>query len=172
MEENRVVKARRLPRSGAAEEERAIGSVDRRAADIYAVVRSIPRGKVATYGQIAELAGIPAGHRVVARAMRSCPERLPWQRVIGKKDARRGQINIEDPEHAALQRARLESERVVFDANGFVLLARSGWMPQAIGAPTAAQSPSGRATRRLESEPLERRSRQRASRGARRRPGR
>jgi methylated-DNA-protein-cysteine methyltransferase related protein len=96
---------------------------------IYAVVRSIPRGKVATYGELAELAGIPSGHRVAARAMRLCPERLPWQRVIGKKDARRGQISIEDPEHAVLQRALLESEGVVFDANGFISLAQFGWRP-------------------------------------------
>jgi methylated-DNA-protein-cysteine methyltransferase-like protein len=97
---------------------------------IYAVVRAIPRGKVATYGQVAQLAGIPAGHRVVARAMRSCPSKLPWQRVIGKKDARRGQINVLDPEHAALQRELLEREGVVFDDNGFVLLRKSGWLPR------------------------------------------
>jgi methylated-DNA-protein-cysteine methyltransferase-like protein len=97
---------------------------------IYAVVRAIPRGKVATYGQVAQLAGIPAGHRVVARAMRACPAKLPWQRVIGKKDARRGQINVLDPEHAALQRKLLEKEGVVFDANGFILLGRSGWLPR------------------------------------------
>jgi methylated-DNA-protein-cysteine methyltransferase related protein len=95
--------------------------------NIYAVVRSIPRGKVATYGQIAELAGVSNGHRIVARAMRTCPERLPWQRVVGKKDARRGQINIEDPDHAALQRGLLEREGVVFDAGGFIPLGRFGW---------------------------------------------
>jgi methylated-DNA-protein-cysteine methyltransferase related protein len=97
---------------------------------IYAVVRAIPRGKVATYGQIAQLAGMPAGHRVVARAMRTCPDKLPWQRVIGKKDARRGQINVLDPEHAALQRRLLQAEGVAFDANGFVVLAKSGWLPR------------------------------------------
>jgi methylated-DNA-protein-cysteine methyltransferase-like protein len=97
---------------------------------IYAVVRAIPRGKVATYGQIAELAGIPAGHRVVARAMRTCPAKLPWQRVVGKKDPRRAQINVHDPEHAALQRRLLETEGVVFDANGFIVLGQSGWLPR------------------------------------------
>lgn len=97
---------------------------------IYAVVRAIPRGKVATYGQVAELAGIPSGHRIAARAMRSCPEALPWQRVVGKKDARRGQINIEDPDHAGLQRALIEAEGVEFDAQGFIPLARSGWEPR------------------------------------------
>jgi hypothetical protein len=60
--------------------------------------------------------------------MRSCPERLPWQRVVGKKDARRAQINIGDPEHAAVQRGLLEAEGVVFDANGFIPLRRFGWL--------------------------------------------
>jgi methylated-DNA-protein-cysteine methyltransferase-like protein len=102
-------------------------------ARIYAVVRSIPRGRIATYGEVAELAGIPSGHRIAARAMRSCPESLPWQRVLGKKDARRGQINIDEPDHASLQRALLEREGVVFDENGFVSLKRSGWLLNAVG---------------------------------------
>ena len=99
-------------------------------AAIYRVVRAIPRGKVATYGQIAELAGIHAGHRIAARAMRTCPDHLPWQRVVGKKDARRAQINIDDPEHAALQRELLEQEGVRFNAQGFIVLAHSGWLPR------------------------------------------
>ena len=97
---------------------------------IHAVVRAIPRGRVATSGQVAELAGIPSGHRVVARVMRTCPEELPWYRVVGRKDERRAQINVRDPEHATLQRALLEKERVVFDAGGFIPLARSGWLPR------------------------------------------
>ena len=97
--------------------------------EIYAVVRTVPRGKVITYGQIAELAGIPAGHRIVARAMRTCPERLPWYRVIGKKDARRGRIAVHDLEHATLQRKLLRAEGVSFDANGFIVLRRYGWIP-------------------------------------------
>jgi methylated-DNA-protein-cysteine methyltransferase-like protein len=100
------------------------------AREIYAVVRAIPRGRVATYGQVAELAGIPSGHRVVARVMRTCPARLPWQRVVGKKDTRRAQINIEDPEHGRTQRRLLAAEGVVFDAGGFIVLARSGWLPR------------------------------------------
>jgi methylated-DNA-protein-cysteine methyltransferase-like protein len=109
--------------------------------NIYAVVRSIPRGKVATYGQIAGLAGVSNGHRIVARAMRSCPERLPWQRVVGKKDARRGQINIGDPDHAALQRGLLESEGVVFDAAGFIPLGRFGWR---LDEPASGRASDGR----------------------------
>ena len=98
-------------------------------ADIYAVVRAIPRGKVATYGQIGELIGIPAGHRVVARAMRTCPDRLPWYRVVGKKDARRARIAIQDAEHVALQRKLLAREGVKLDQNGFIVLATYGWLP-------------------------------------------
>jgi methylated-DNA-protein-cysteine methyltransferase-like protein len=97
---------------------------------IYTVVRAIPRGKVASYGQVAELAGIRAGHRVVARAMRSCPDKLPWQRVVGKKDSRRAQINVQDAEHAALQRRLLEAEGVVFDDAGFIVLQQFGWLPR------------------------------------------
>jgi methylated-DNA-protein-cysteine methyltransferase-like protein len=96
---------------------------------IFKVVRSIPRGCVATYGQVAELAGLPRGHRRVARAMRYCPPKLPWQRVVGRKDARRAQINIQDSEHAALQRSLLQAERVEFDAQGCIVLARFGWLP-------------------------------------------
>jgi methylated-DNA-protein-cysteine methyltransferase-like protein len=96
---------------------------------IYAAVRAIPRGKVATYGQIAELCDLPSGHRVVARAMRTCPARLPWQRVVGRKDARRAKIAVGDPEHAALQRKLLAREGVRFDAAGFIVLRESGWLP-------------------------------------------
>jgi methylated-DNA-protein-cysteine methyltransferase-like protein len=112
---------------------------------IYRVVRAIPRGRVATYGEIAELASLPSGHRVVARAMRSCPEGLPWYRVVGKKDARRAQIAIGDAEHAGLQRARLEAENVEFDAGGFIPLGRFGWLhgKRAVG-PNPDQRPPKR----------------------------
>lgn len=96
---------------------------------IYAVVKAIPRGAVATYGQVAELAGLPNGHRRVARAMRFCPAGLPWQRVVGRKDSRRAQINIVDPENAARQRALLKAEKVVLDEQGFISLRRFGWLP-------------------------------------------
>ena len=96
---------------------------------IYEVVAAIPRGAVATYGQVAELAGLPNGHRRVARAMRFCPKGLPWQRVVGRKDSRRAQINILDPENAAKQRALLKAEKVAIDDDGFIALRRFGWLP-------------------------------------------
>lgn len=94
------------------------------------MVEAIPRGRVATYGEVAELAGLPSGHRQVARAMRGCPERLPWQRVVGKQDARRAKIAILDPELASVQRHLLEAEGVVFDARGFIPLRDHGWLPR------------------------------------------
>lgn len=100
----------------------------KRRAAIFAVVRRIPRGKVATYGEVALLAKLPSGHRQVARAMSLCPPSLPWHRVVGRKDARRAKISILDPHGAATQRARLEREGVAFDESGFIVMRRSAWM--------------------------------------------
>jgi methylated-DNA-protein-cysteine methyltransferase-like protein len=50
---------------------------------IYAAVAAIPRGRVASYGQVAASAGLPRGARLVGRALSQCPGRLPWHRVIG-----------------------------------------------------------------------------------------
>jgi methylated-DNA-protein-cysteine methyltransferase-like protein len=100
-------------------------------ARIYEVARGIPRGRVATYGQIAELAGIPGGARVAGAAMKtSTPgDRLPWQRVIGKAGKGRGRIAIYDPVGAAIQRGLLERERVEVGETGLVDLRRYGWLP-------------------------------------------
>jgi methylated-DNA-protein-cysteine methyltransferase-like protein len=61
--------------------------------------------------------------------MRHCPTRLPWQRVVGRKDVRRARISIQDPPHIATQRRLLEREGVVFDPAGCIVLARFGWLP-------------------------------------------
>jgi methylated-DNA-protein-cysteine methyltransferase-like protein len=74
------------------------------------VIRSIPKGKVATYGQVAAAAGYPLYHRAVARLLRSEPtDRLPWQRVVGAN----GEIKLRY-EAAAEQRFRLRMEGVQF----------------------------------------------------------
>lgn len=98
---------------------------------IHAVIRKIPRGAVATYGQVAELAGIPGGARVAAAALKtSKPEhRLPWQRVIGKASKLRGRIAIHDPVGAAMQRHLLEHEGVAVGDSGLVKLDVYGWLP-------------------------------------------
>lgn len=98
---------------------------------IHAVVRRIPEGRVATYGQIAELAGLPGGARVAGAAMKMCDpaDRLPWQRVIGKAGKNRGRIAIHDPVGAAVQRQLLEDEGVTINDSGLVALDRFGWLP-------------------------------------------
>ena len=72
-------------------------------------MRSIPKGKVATYGQVAAAAGYPLYHRHVAQLLRRTHVRLPWQRVI-RSD---GEIKLKG-EAALEQRTRLEMEGVRF----------------------------------------------------------
>src|SRR6478672_7153572 len=100
---------------------------------IYAVVRRIPRGRVATYGQVAELAGLPGGARVAGAALKTSKptDRLPWQRVIGKASKTRGRIAIHDPVGAAIQRKLLEAEGVAIGESGLVALDEFGWLSSA-----------------------------------------
>ena len=97
-------------------------------ARIYAVVRRIPKGRVATYGQIAELAGLPRQARQVGYALAALADtRVPWHRVLNA----RGEISPRsDPGPARLQRVLLEREGVGFDANDRVALARHLWQPR------------------------------------------
>jgi methylated-DNA-protein-cysteine methyltransferase-like protein len=76
---------------------------------IRAAIRSIPRGKVATYSQVAAAAGFPLYHRLVAKLLRGGGDRLPWQRVVGAG----GEIKLKR-EAALEQRMRLEQEGVTF----------------------------------------------------------
>jgi methylated-DNA-protein-cysteine methyltransferase-like protein len=96
----------------------------------YAVVRRIPRGRVATYAQVALAAGNPRAARHVGyalAALRGGRHRIPWQRVLGKRSARWGGISIRDPMGAATQRLLLEREGVVVDPRGRVSLEAFGW---------------------------------------------
>ena len=96
---------------------------------IYAVVARIPRGRVATYGQIARLAGRPGQARLVGYALHALPDRsgIPWHRVVNA----RGQISQRADENPVgiLQRLRLEGERVRFDAADRIPLDRYRWRP-------------------------------------------
>ena len=96
---------------------------------LYTVIRKIPKGRVATYGQIAELAGIPGGARVAGAALKTSKpsDRLPWQRVIGKASKTRGRIAIHDPVGAAIQRQLLEGEGVTINESGLVDLTVFAW---------------------------------------------
>ena len=81
-----------------------------RDAAFRAVIASIPKGKVATYGQVAAAAGYPMYHRAVARLLRTDPpDRLPWHRVLGAG----GEIKLPF-EAGAEQRLRLRMEGVAF----------------------------------------------------------
>ncbi len=111
---------------------------------IRAVIRKIPRGHVATYGQVAELAGIPGGARIAAAALKTSKpgDRLPWQRVIGKAGRLRGRIAIHDPVGAAIQRNLLHAEGVTIGDSGLVALDTYGWLGP--GSKRAATVTGGR----------------------------
>jgi len=81
---------------------------------IWQIVSSIPKGKVATYGQIAKLAGFPSHARYVGATLRNLPKgsTLPWYRVINAKGEISFPINGEAYQR---QRIRLEAEGIIFN---------------------------------------------------------
>lgn len=109
---------------------------------IYAAVRRIPRGRVATYGQVATLAGLPRHARQVGYALHALPEGsgVPWQRVVNAAGAVSPRA---DPRFAGEQRTRLEREGVVFNGNGRIALSRYQW-GRAVIAPEAGPPPRGK----------------------------
>jgi methylated-DNA-protein-cysteine methyltransferase related protein len=95
---------------------------------IYVVIARIPRGRVATYGQVALLAGLPRAARQVGYALASLPADLPvpWQRVVNA----RGEISLRAASrHEVVQRELLRREGVSFDGQGRIPLARFQWQP-------------------------------------------
>ena len=92
---------------------------------IIAIIRAIPEGRVATYGQIAALAGHPRAPRQVAGILKRYSNKydLPWHRVVGI----RGTISIKDPVGKAEQVARLREEGVDVSTAGTIDLSHFGW---------------------------------------------
>lgn len=91
------------------------------------IVRRIPAGKVATYGQIARLAGMPRCARMVGYAMADCRDPgLPCHRVVDRFGGTKACFDTLAP---GTQRALLEMEGVVFTPEGRVDLARCQWAP-------------------------------------------
>ena len=93
---------------------------------IYAVVRRIPRGRVATYGQVARLAGLANGARQVGYALHALRDgtTVPWHRVLNARGA-----SSLGGGGAETQQILLSREGVAFDAGGRVSLARHQWRP-------------------------------------------
>jgi methylated-DNA-protein-cysteine methyltransferase-like protein len=93
---------------------------------IRAVVDSIPRGRIASYGQVAEEAGLPRRARLVGRVLGDLPagSRLAWHRVVNSA----GRISTSGAS-AREQRRRLRAEGVAVDARGRVDLAEHRWNP-------------------------------------------
>lgn len=92
---------------------------------IYEIIRHIPRGRVATYGQIARLAGIPGRARQVGYALHCLPEGadVPWHRVVNDK----GRISLRPERSGLLQQAMLQAEGVSFDQEGVIPLEIFRW---------------------------------------------
>jgi len=126
---------RRWPGEALTVEPRRARPVRRRRADapppfyrlVYRVVRRIPRGKVATYGQIAAILGQPRGARAVGMALGALRDdaidSVPWQRVVGAA----GRCTHRDGFAAGIQQEMLEAEGVVFDRRGHLDLAAVRW---------------------------------------------
>ena len=92
---------------------------------IYEVVRNIPKGKVATYGQVACLAGNPKWARTVGNALHVNPDpsTIPCHRVVNR-EGKVAEIFVFGG--GAVQRQLLESEGIVFEADGTVDLKKYG----------------------------------------------
>ena len=98
---------------------------------VWNIVRQIPAGKVAAYGQIAKMITPPNGveletyaafaPRWVGGAMAACPDDVPWQRVINS------QGKISERAGAEKQRQLLEEEGIIFDAKDRIDLKKYGW---------------------------------------------
>jgi methylated-DNA-protein-cysteine methyltransferase-like protein len=95
---------------------------------VYRWVKRIPRGRVATYGQLARALRLRGGARTAGRAMAACPSGrgIPWHRVVGAG----GRILIREP-YASLQRRLLESEGTRLLA-GRVDLRQHSYQPTAL----------------------------------------
>jgi len=103
-----------------------VAVVETLSARILAMIRAIPRGKVAAYGQVAALAGAPHGARQVARLLHSSSRKhgLPWHRVVNSQ----GRISLPPGGGLELQKKLLEAEGVRFEEDR-IDFGRYGWRP-------------------------------------------
>lgn len=94
---------------------------------VIEIIREIPKGRVMTYGQIAELAGSPRRSRQVVRILHALSDRfdLPWHRVVNAK----GEIAIKDEESHSMQILYLRDEGIELDENGRIDLEYCRFIP-------------------------------------------
>ncbi|MDT0634943.1 MGMT family protein [Spectribacter hydrogenooxidans] len=92
---------------------------------LLAVVRRVPAGRVATYGQIAKLAGLPGQARLVGYALHNCPADVPWHRIVNA----RGRISLPADSTAGLAQHRRLSEEGIAMIGGRIDLPRYRWEP-------------------------------------------
>ena len=95
--------------------------------EVYRIVRRIPRGRVMSYGQIAELLSRPLSARAVGWAMNQCPGDVPWQRVVNAAGGISTEHLHEPPD---LQRRLLESEGIRFGKTGTLSMSRYRFTPR------------------------------------------
>ena len=107
---------------------------------VYAVVAQVPPGRLATYGQIAELIGAYGRARQVGWALRRLPlpSPVPWHRVVNAQ----GRISLSPSREGSdwIQRELLLAEGIPVDEQGRLPLARYRWLPT---ADPAAQASAG-----------------------------
>ena len=92
------------------------------------IVKRIPRGRVATYGQIAAMAGNPRGAQQVVRTLNTASEKenLPWHRIVN----RQGRISLGRGQGYELQKALLKDENVQFGPGDTIDLNKYQWRPR------------------------------------------
>jgi len=98
------------------------------AEQVWQVIALIPKGQVATYGQVADLAGFPGGARRVGRILSQLPNgtRIPWHRVVNAS----GGISLPEGSGGyARQRSLLKKEGVAFNKTGRIALRQYRWRP-------------------------------------------
>jgi methylated-DNA-protein-cysteine methyltransferase-like protein len=95
---------------------------------VYKIVAKIPKGKVTTYGAIAEVCGVKSAARTVGWAMNGAKDsNLPCHRVVNRNGALTGKIHFGDPN---LMEELLKSEGVEFDEDGNVEMKKHLWIPK------------------------------------------
>ena len=95
---------------------------------VIELIRSVPKGYVSTYGDIARMAGNPQAARQVARILHTCAktEQLPWHRIINRE----GRISLKRFQGYEEQKVLLEDEGVAFDKTDKIDLDRYRWHTQ------------------------------------------